>query len=153
MTRVLMVCLGNICRSPLAEGLLRSKVDTSIVHVDSAGTGGWHVGEQPDARSIEVARINSIDITDQRCRKFSYDDFQDYDRIYVMDRSNLDDVLSLARRTADRQKVKLILDELYPGESLEVPDPYYGGSGGFDRVFNLLDEACTVIANELNHGI
>ena len=147
-----MVCLGNICRSPLAEGILRSKVDTQRVLVDSAGTGGWHVGELPDPRSIEVARDNFIDITYQRCRKFSHADFEAFDRIYVMDRSNLSDVMVLARHEEDRRKVKLILDELYPGEGIEVPDPYYGGSGGFDRVFRMLDEACEVIAKELGHG-
>ena len=152
MVRVLMVCLGNICRSPLAEGILRSKVDGSKVVIDSAGTGGWHVGHLPDVRSIEVARKNDIDITDQRCRRFTDRDFDDYDLIYVMDRSNLTDVLSLAREPRDREKVKMILEELYPGERREVPDPYYGGAGGFDRVFRLLDEACEVIANRLKDG-
>jgi protein-tyrosine phosphatase len=147
-----MVCLGNICRSPLAEGILRSKVDGSKVVIDSAGTGGWHVGHLPDVRSIEVARKNHIDITDQRCRRFTDRDFDDYDLIYVMDRSNLTDVLSLAREPRDREKVKMILEELYPGERREVPDPYYGGAGGFDRVFRLLDEACEVIANRLKDG-
>lgn len=147
MVRVLMVCLGNICRSPLAEGILRSKVDGNRVLIDSAGTGGWHVGELPDARSIEVARKNEIDITDQRCRRFSHSDFEEHDLIYVMDRSNLSDVLSMARDHRDRGKVRLILDELFPGEGREVPDPYYGGAGGFDRVYKLLDEACEVIAN------
>ncbi len=147
MVRVLMVCLGNICRSPLAEGILRSKVDGNRVLIDSAGTGGWHVGELPDARSIEVARKNEIDITDQRCRRFSHSDFEEHDLIYVMDRSNLSDVLSMARDPRDRGKVRLILDELFPGEGREVPDPYYGGAGGFDRVYKLLDEACEVIAN------
>lgn len=149
MVRVLMVCLGNICRSPLAEGILRSKVDSSRVFIDSAGTGGWHVGHLPDSRSIEVAQINSIDITDQRCRRFTRQDFEDFDRIYVMDRSNLSDVLDLALDANQRKKVRLILDELHPGEMREVPDPYYGGAGGFDRVFKLLDEACEVIANRL----
>ena len=149
MVRVLMVCLGNICRSPLAEGILRSKVDGNRVLIDSAGTGGWHVGELPDARSIEVARKYEIDITDQRCRRFSHIDFEEHDLIYVMDRSNLSDVLSMARDPRDREKMRLILDELFPGEGREVPDPYYGGAGGFDRVYKLLDEACEVIANRL----
>ena len=151
MVRVLMVCLGNICRSPLAEGILRSKVDQKRVFIDSAGTGGWHVGHLPDVRSIEVAQAYGIDITDQRCRRFSYQDFIDFDLIYVMDRSNLSDVLDQARRSDDREKVRMILDELYPGEMREVPDPYYGGEGGFDRVFRMLNEACDVIANRLTH--
>ena len=149
MVRVLMVCLGNICRSPLAEGILRSKVDQKRVLIDSAGTGGWHVGHLPDVRSVETARSYGLDITGQRCRKFSYQDFSDFDLIYVMDRSNLSDVLDLAQGSEDREKVKLILDELFPDEMREVPDPYYGGAGGFDKVYRLLDEACEVIANRL----
>ena len=149
MVRVLMVCLGNICRSPLAEGILRSKVDRNRVFIDSAGTGGWHVGHLPDVRSIEVAQAYDIDISDQRCRRFSHQDFLNFDLIYVMDRSNLADVLDQARRSEDREKVKMILDEMYPGEMREVPDPYHGGAQGFDRVFRMLDEVCEVIANRL----
>lgn len=148
MVRVLMVCLGNICRSPLAEGILKSKVSASDFFIDSAGTGGWHIGELPDSRSIEIARVNRIDITDQSCRKFVYQDFQDFDSIYVMDRSNMADVLSLARTEQDRMKVSLILDELYPGKSREVPDPYYGGGDGFEKVFDMLDAACDQIVNK-----
>lgn len=149
MVRVLMVCLGNICRSPLAEGILKSKVSNSDFIIDSAGTGGWHIGELPDSRSIEVARINQIDITDQSCRKFVYQDFQDFDLIYVMDKSNMADVLSLAKNDEDRMKVTLILDELYPGKFKEVPDPYYGGGNGFEKVFVMLDAACDQIVNKL----
>ena len=151
MVRVLMVCLGNICRSPLAEGILKSKVDSTKITIDSAGTGGWHVGELPDIRSIEVARKNRIDITDQRCRKFSYLDFEEYDLIYVMDRSNFSDVMDLAVNEKDREKVRLILDEIHPGDKRDVPDPYYGGPGGFDNVYAMLDEACDRIANRLSH--
>lgn len=150
MKRVLMVCLGNICRSPLAEGILRSKIDTDNVIVESAGTGGWHVGELPDSRSIEVAQNHKIDITYQRCRKFTYADFENFDLIYVMDRSNLADVLSLAQNEQDKQKVELILNELQPGENLDVPDPYYGGDKGFENVYQMLDEACEIISNKLN---
>ena len=149
MTRILMVCLGNICRSPLAEGILRSKVDQHI-QIDSAGTGGYHVGELPDKRSIAVARKNGLDITDQRCRKFELADFDNFDLIYVMDRSNYDDVLALARHEEDRVKVTMILDELFPGEYVDVPDPYYGGDRGFDNVYMMLEKACTVIASKLN---
>ena len=144
-----MVCLGNICRSPLAEGILRSKVDASRVLIDSAGTGGWHVGHLPDVRSIEVAQAYGIDIRDQRCRRFSTQDFADFDLIYVMDQSNLSNVLDQAQRPEDHEKVKLILDELYPGEMREVPDPYYDRADGFEKVFRMLDEACDVIANRL----
>ena len=149
MTRILMVCLGNICRSPLAEGILRSKVDRHI-HIDSAGTGGYHVGELPDRRSIAVAKKYGIDITDQRCRKFIVEDFDHFDLIYVMDRSNYEDVLALARTDKDRSKVKMILDELFPGEYVDVPDPYYGGDRGFYNVYMMLEKACTVIAAKWN---
>lgn len=149
MVKVLMVCLGNICRSPLAEGILKSKVDSSKVWVDSAGTGGWHVGELPDSRSIEIARRNQINISDQRCRKFKEDDFEEFDLIYVMDKSNRDDVLNLASNKLHESKVKLILNELSPETDLEVPDPYYGGDRGFQNVFDMLNDACEQIANRI----
>lgn len=151
MIKVLMVCLGNICRSPLAEGILKSKVDSTKIYVDSAGTGGWHVGELPDSRSIDVARINDIDISDQRCRKFSVSDFDDFDFIYVMDRSNYSDVIALAKSEEHRLKVHLILSKLSGDSILEVPDPYYGGEKGFENVYNLLDEACVLIAKRLSY--
>ena len=144
-----MVCLGNICRSPLAEGILKSKVDPSKVLVESAGTGGWHVGELPDSRSIDIAKKHGIDITDQRGRKFSEYDFERYDVIYVMDNSNYRDVLKLANSDSEKQKVKLILNEIFPGENVDVPDPYYGGSQGFENVFQMLDDACEKIAQKL----
>ena len=148
-TKVLMVCLGNISRSPLAEGILRSKVDPTYIHVDSAGTGGWHVGEQPDERSIKVARKYGLDITYQRGRKFSTYDFEQFDHIYVMDNSNYRDVIQLANSEEERRKVQLILDEIFPGENVDVPDPYYGGDYGFENVFKMLDEACERIAIRL----
>jgi len=152
MVKVLMVCLGNICRSPLAEGILKSKVNTTEIHIDSAGTGGWHIGELPDSRSIQIARIKGIDISDQACRKFIEEDFDVFDYIYVMDKSNLIDVLSMARSDEDRLKVKLILEEISPGQSMEVPDPYYGGGNGFEKVYEMLDAACDKIVNKLNHA-
>ena len=144
-----MVCLGNICRSPLAEGILRSKVDVSKITVESAGTGGWHVGEQPDPRSIKVARKNGLDITYQRGRKFSTYDFETYDHIFVMDNSNYRDVVAMAKSDHEISKVQLILDEIFPGDNVDVPDPYYGGHQGFDNVFKMLDEACEKIAARL----
>ncbi len=144
-----MVCLGNICRSPLAEGILRSKVDTTKITVDSAGTGGWHVGEQPDPRSIEVARKNGLDITYQRGKKFSTYDFETYDYIFVMDNSNFQDVVKMAKDDSEKSKVQLILDEIFPNENVDVPDPYYGGTFGFENVFNMLEEACEKIAARL----
>ena len=146
-----MVCLGNICRSPLAEGILKSKVDKGHVFVDSAGTGGWHIGELPDSRSIEVAKHHHINISDQRCRKFNVADFEDFDLIYVMDKSNLSDVMSLALTEMHRNKVKMILSDKDGGNIKEVPDPYYGGEGGFEKVFILLDQACEHIAKSLSY--
>ena len=144
-----MVCLGNICRSPLAEGILRSKIDSSQVIVDSAGTGGWHAGELPDARSVAVAKKNGLDITDQRARKFKREDLDLFDHIYVMDNSNYRDVLQLASTAQQQQKVKMILNLVFPGENVDVPDPYYGGNQGFDQVYAMLDEACDIIASEI----
>ena len=149
MIKVLMVCLGNICRSPLAEGILFSKVDKNKVEVDSAGTGGWHIGELPDSRSIEVAKNHQLDLSHQRCRKFSYSDFENFDIIYVMDKSNYKDVISIARNERDKQKVQLILNEVYTKQNLDVPDPYYGGDNGFENVYRMLDEACEVISKKL----
>lgn len=150
MVRVLMVCLGNICRSPLAEGILKSKIDTTKVFVDSAGTGNYHIGGLPDKRSIAVANDYLLDITDQRCRQFQITDFDEFDIIYVMDNSNRRDVLELARHENDGAKVKMILNEIFPGENVDVPDPYLGGEQGFSEVYKMLDMACKVIAEQLN---
>jgi protein-tyrosine phosphatase len=143
-----MVCLGNICRSPLAEGILQSKVDRDSVYVDSAGTGGYHIGSKPDRRSIAVGLKYNIDISQQCCRKFIAQDFKDFDLIYVMDHSNYEDVIALAQNDAEKAKVKLILDEM-DSRSNEVPDPYYDDDG-FETVFHLIDGACNVIAAKLN---
>ena len=147
-TRILMVCLGNICRSPLAEGILKSKVDPDKVFVDSAGTSNYHVDDAPDPRSVSIARERELDITSQRGRQFSVEDFDNFDKIYVMDMSNYHDVISLARNEEDKQKVSLILNEIFPGENVEVPDPYHGGNDGFSKVYDMLDEACEVIAKK-----
>ena len=144
-----MVCLGNICRSPLAEGILKSKIDSNNVYVDSAGTGHWHIGNKPDLRSIEVAKKHQLDITDQRGRQFSKQDFDDFDYIFVMDNSNKKDVLSIARNDSDKEKIHLMLNEIFPNENMDVPDPYYGGSEGFQNVYRMLDLSCDSIANRL----
>lgn len=147
--KVLMVCLGNICRSPLAEGLLASKLPKNKFTVDSAGTGGYHIGREPDHRSIATAKKNGLDISHQKARKFSTKDFEDFDYIYVMDNSNYDDVVFLAKSDEHKQKVELILNELFPGDNVDVPDPYYGLQNGFDMVYEMLDEATDLLAKKL----
>ncbi|PRX54489.1 protein-tyrosine phosphatase [Flagellimonas meridianipacifica] len=144
-----MVCLGNICRSPLAEGILASKVDNEKVFVDSAGTAGYHVGHPPDPRSIAVAKTHGLDIGHQRCRKFSVVDFDEFDHIYVMDKSNFSNVLGLATAEHQAKKVKLLLSELKSGPQ-EVPDPYYGGDDGFEKVYQLIESACEEIIKKLD---
>jgi protein-tyrosine phosphatase len=141
-----MVCLGNICRSPLAEGILKSK--TKNLEVDSAGTAGYHIGKQPDIRSIDIAKKHDIDLTSQRARQFSTRDFDDFDKIYVMDNDNYSKIISLARSQEDMDKVDLILNEIYPKEYKSVPDPYYGGDEGFQNIYNLLETSCEVIAKK-----
>ena len=144
-----MVCLGNICRSPLAHGILDSKLDTKNFMVDSAGTSNYHIGSLPDQRSIAIARKYGLDITNQRGRQFIVEDFETFNYIYVMDKSNFENVIKMARNVKDIAKVKLILNESNPNKNLEVPDPYYGGDSGFDDVYKMLDEACNVITNRL----
>lgn len=147
--KVLMVCLGNICRSPMAEGILRHKAEEAGIdmEIDSAGTGGWHVGEKPDSRAIFTANKFGVDISYQRARQFKVADFDEFDRIYVMDKSNYADVISLSRGEADSKKVEMILNMAQPGKNMPVPDPYYGGDEGFDNVFKLLSTACDEVIN------
>ncbi|OCK42729.1 protein-tyrosine-phosphatase [Tenacibaculum soleae] len=151
MKKILMVCLGNICRSPLAEGILQSKLPIDFFKVSSAGTAGHHVGELPDVRSIEVAKKYGIDITKQRSRKFIKSDFKEFDLIFTMDQSNYNDVVSMTDDYKDIKKVKMILNELYPSENKNVPDPYYGGKQGFENVYKMLEESCEIIASKLNY--
>lgn len=146
--KVLMVCLGNICRSPLAEGILKSKVDATKIFVDSAGTGGYHIGNAPDPRSIKVAHEHGLDISSQTCRKFTVSDFDAFDFIYAMDKSNYANIISLARNNDEVEKVKLILNEISLSDK-EVPDPYYDAEDGFEKVFQMIDQACDRIAARL----
>jgi protein-tyrosine phosphatase len=141
--KILMVCLGNICRSPLAEGIMRDKIISKQLdwEVDSAGTGAWHVGELPDHRSIAEAKKNGIDITNQRARQFSANDFDRFDLILAMDSSNYQDVLRLATSEAHQEKVALIMNFETPGRNENVPDPYWGNDG-FGLVYDMLDRAC-----------
>lgn len=142
-----MVCLGNICRSPLAEGLLASKAPEGVT-VDSAGTEKFHVGQPPDPRSVEVAQKNGLDISGQRCRLFRAEDFDEFDLIFVMDSSNYNNVRHFARNSEDMKKVHLILNEVNPGFNEQVPDPWYGGVEGFDSVYAMLDEATDKIVEK-----
>ncbi|MCF7561704.1 low molecular weight phosphotyrosine protein phosphatase [Sabulilitoribacter multivorans] len=151
MTKILMVCLGNICRSPLAEGILKSKLSKDSFTVDSAGTANYHIGNPPDKRSIAVAKKYGIDISNLKGRQFNASDFDAFDLIYVMDESNFKNVIKIARNDEDIAKVKFILNEVYPNQNYDVPDPYYGGDEGFENVYKMLDEACDIIVQKLNH--
>lgn len=147
-----MVCLGNICRSPMAEGLLRQKVDPEVVQVDSAGTANYHVGQPPDERMINTARKHGIDISGLRGRQFEAHDFDQFDRIYAMDNSNYNNILKLARDSKDEEKVDFFTNLLYPGENRDVPDPYYGEEDGFEDVYTLLDQCSSELVKILNKG-
>jgi len=145
-----MVCLGNICRSPLAEGILQRKITKQNLgwNVDSAGIGNWHSGQAPDLRAIQMARKYGIDISEQRARQFIVADFDRFDRIFAMDAQNLRDILRQARHDDDRKKVEMIMNAAFPAENMEVPDPYYNDDG-FNDVFQMLDNACTKIVEVL----
>jgi protein-tyrosine phosphatase len=151
MTKILMVCLGNICRSPLAEGILRVKAERAglDIKIDSAGTSNYHLGSTPDKRTVSNAQKHAVDVSTLKARQFCVQDFDDFDHIFVMDSSNYADVLSIARNDADRKKVELILNRVYPGADMSVPDPYFGGEQGFENVFILLDKACDVIVSSI----
>ena len=147
--KILMVCLGNICRSPLAHGIMEHLVKEKGLgwEIDSAGTGDWHVGEPPDGRSIAIAKQYGIDISNQCCRTFDVSDFDRFDRIFVMDKMNLRDVLGKARDEEDRKKVRLLLDKEV------VPDPYYEDDQ-FDAVFRMIEKGCNkIIDEELSRGV
>ena len=142
--KILMVCLGNICRSPLAEGIMQHLADEHGLgwQIDSASTGGWHVGEGPDRRSVRTARNHHIDISKQICRQFRRSDFDDFDLILVMDKYNLSDVLAMAPNEEAAAKVKLLLG------SREVPDPYYDDSL-FEPVFEMIESGCRDIIKDV----
>ena len=132
----------------MAEGILKSKVSENV-YVDSAGTAAYHVGELPDKRSISVAKKYGIDLTNQRARRFTVKDFEAFDLIYAMDQSNYQNILSLSRNNEDEQKVQLILNKIDANSNQDVPDPYYGGNDGFENVYQMLDEACEIIASKI----
>lgn len=141
--KILMVCLGNICRSPLAEGIMKKKIKEHDLawEVDSAGTGSWHAGEKADERSIAVAAKYNIDINDQRARQLKAEDIQKYDLIFAMDSSNYRNIQSLTTSELEKEKVDLIMNLVQPGYNQNVPDPYYN-SDGFEEVYRMLDQAC-----------
>lgn len=148
-----MVCLGNICRSPLAEGILQDKARKAGLNwtIDSAGTNGYHTGEPPHPLSQKVANLNGIDISHQRSRDFLPEDFEQYDRIYAMARDVLSDMKHIAGKAYNPQKADLLLNLVKPGKNLNVPDPWYGGEDGYHEVYQLLDEACDKIIEELTN--
>lgn len=143
--RILMVCLGNICRSPLAEGILRKKTKHLDLTIDSAGTAGYHIGKSPDPRAVAVAKKHDINISKLKARQFSRIDFENFDTIYVMDINNLSHLISLSSNAQERNKIRLILNEIDPKNHDSVPDPYYDDNG-FKNVYNMLNEACEKIA-------
>lgn len=144
--KILMVCLGNICRSPLAEGILKTKAKQHGLdwEIDSAGTGKWHLGSKPDKRSIDVAKAHGIDITDQRARTVNSNDYTYFDVIYAMDTANLRDLKAWALDEHEASKIKLILEELDGFYTRSVPDPYFNDNG-FEEVYDMLDKACDEI--------
>lgn len=135
----------------MADGLLRARVaqESLDIEVDSAGTSGYHVGDAPDPRMRATAKSMGVNIDDLTSRQFVQADYDRFDVIYAMDESNRDNMFRLARNEEDKQKVKLILNEIYPGENMSVPDPYYGGDQGFIDVFNMLDEATSKIISDI----
>jgi protein-tyrosine phosphatase len=145
--KILMVCLGNICRSPLAEGILKHKAKEAGLNwvVESAGTNGYHVGEAPHSLSQKVARLNGIDICEQKARKFVRKDFEEYDMIYAMAEDVVADMRSIAGKSFNENKVDLLLNELYPGKNMDVPDPWYGPEPGYHEAYALIDKACEMI--------
>jgi len=152
MTKILMVCLGNICRSPLAEEVMRSKIKKYGLkaEVDSCGIGGWHVGEPPDYRAQKTALKNGLDISDQKCRKIRLNDFDDFDVVYAMDNEIFRSLsqMSMPARKA-QEKIKLFMNELYPNENRPVPDPYSGGMSEFEEVWEMIDACCEEIARRM----
>ncbi|WP_447639790.1 MULTISPECIES: low molecular weight protein-tyrosine-phosphatase [Chitinophagaceae] len=154
--KILMVCLGNICRSPLAEGILRQKLQSAglNVDVDSAGTGGWHVGEAPHKLSQNVAMRHNIDISGLRGRKFTAADMHDFDKIYVMDSENYNDVRFIAGKDWDENKVDLILNRIEPGKNKSVPDPWFDNThAAFENVYQMLNQACDSIVADLKSDL
>jgi len=145
---VLMVCLGNICRSPMAQGLLNHLKQHTSTHVDSAGESNYHQGEAPDKRAVHTMQLHGIDISRQQSRPFESEDFNRFDLILVMDKSNYRGIVSKATTEEQKSKVKLILSYIDSTHELEVPDPYYGNGDGFRSVYTMLEQACQTIVKQ-----
>jgi protein-tyrosine phosphatase len=145
--KILMVCLGNICRSPLAEGILQDKAFTAGLtwSIESAGTNSYHTGEPPHPLSQKVAKLNGIDISKQRARRFTAEDFLVYDKIYALAEDVMDEMRRIGKNTFNPSKTDLLMNELYPGENMDVPDPYYGTEAGYHKVYKMIDEVCDEI--------
>lgn len=145
--KILMVCLGNICRSPLAEGILQDKTFKSGLTwtVESAGTNNYHTGEPPHPLSQKVAKLNGIDISNQRARRFTAADFEVYDKIYALAEDVMEEMRRIAKNKFDASKADLLLNELFPGKNTDVPDPYFGPEAGYDEVYKIIDRACDSI--------
>jgi protein-tyrosine phosphatase len=153
--KIIMVCHGNICRSPLAKFLLIKKLEekgVTGIEVDSAGTSGAHAGEAPDARTMANAMTHGVDVSSNRAKQFKSVDFAKFDRIYVMDSANYSDLMLLAADEKDKNKIKLFLDAAHPGSNDSVPDPWYGDEKGFDKVYHIIDKAATAIADKIKKG-
>ncbi len=150
--KILIVCLGNICRSPMAEGILRDKAEARgiKIKIDSAGTSAHHIGEAPDKRARKTMKSKGHDISRLRARQFEPLDYDRYDKIFVMDSSNLSNVLHIPHSPNHRKKVQLMMDLCAPGEKCDVPDPYFGGDDGFENVYQMLDEACEKLLDSIN---
>jgi protein-tyrosine phosphatase len=153
--KILMVCLGNICRSPLAEGILRHKAQSAGLDwtIESAGTNGYHVGEPPHRLSQKVAKLNGIDICSQRSRKFTSEDFDRFDKLYAMSSDVIDEMKFIAKKKFDASKVDLLMNELYPGRDMDVPDPWYGPEPGYHDVYEMINKACDKIINRYSNQL
>ncbi len=150
---ILMVCLGNICRSPLAEGILQQKCKEAGLNwkIDSAGTNGFHNGEAPHFLSQKVASMNGVNISGQQSRQFIKEDFERFDKIYAMALDIQEEIKEIGKDQFISSKVDLLMNEVYPGQNKEVPDPFYGAEDGYHRVYEMIEIACdAIIKNHAN---
>ena len=151
--KILMVCLGNICRSPLAEGILKDKAEKAGLDwfVDSAGTSNYHICEPPHKLSQKVAKLNGIDISKQMCRQFVKEDMLRFDKIYVMDNEVYDEIKSMSGSLWSKVKTDLLMNELYPGKNMDVPDPWFDAEPKYHEVFKMISEACDAIIGKFKN--